>query len=81
MSNHEHEHCGCGCEHHDHDHKPMDKYMTAISQSGVSTDDAAISAAVQRRSLRLDLTSSAMIFRRLNSRYKQATTAREVTPQ
>ena len=49
MSNHEHEHCGCGCEHHDHDHehKPMDKYMTAINQSSVTTDDAAVSAAVQ----------------------------------
>ena len=47
MSNHEHEHCGCGCEHHDHDHKPMDKYMTAINQSNVTTDDAAVSAAVQ----------------------------------
>lgn len=49
MSNHEHEHCSCGCEHHDHehDHKPMDKYMTAISQSNVITDDAAITAAVQ----------------------------------
>ncbi len=47
MSNHEHEQCGCGCEHHDHDHKPMDKYMTAINQSGVTIDDAAVTAAVQ----------------------------------
>ena len=49
MSNHEHENCGCGCEHHDHEHehKPMDKYMTAINQSGVTTDDAAVTAAVQ----------------------------------
>ena len=46
MSNHEHEHCGCGCEHHDH--KPVaDKYMTAINQSNVTTDDAAVAAAVQ----------------------------------
>ena len=46
MSNHEHEHCGCGCEHHDH--KPMtDKYMTAVNQSNVTTDDAAVAAAVQ----------------------------------
>ena len=47
MSNHEHDHCGCGCEHHDHDHKPMDKYMTAINQSQVTIDDAAVSAAVR----------------------------------
>ena len=46
MSNHEHEHCGCGCEHHDH--KPVaDKYMTAINQSNVTIDDAAVAAAVQ----------------------------------
>ena len=44
MSNHEHEHCGCGCEHHEHDHKPMDKYTTAISQSTVTLDDAAMTA-------------------------------------
>ena len=47
MSNHEHEHCGCGCGHHEHDHKPMDKYMTAINQSNVTIDDAAVTTAVQ----------------------------------
>lgn len=51
MSNHEHDHCGCGCEHHDHNHEEpklqMDKYMAAISQSNVTTDDAAVAAAVQ----------------------------------
>ena len=45
MSNHDH--CGCGCEHHEHEHKSMDKYMSAINQSNVTIDDAAVTAAVQ----------------------------------
>ena len=49
MSNPEHDHCGCGCEHHHHEESEVrqDKYMTAISQSNVTTDDAAVAAAVQ----------------------------------
>jgi len=40
--------CGCGCEHHHdhHDEAAQNKYLAAIEASQVTTDDAAVSAAV-----------------------------------
>ena len=45
--NHQHGHCDCGCG-HDHDHENESKYEAVVSSSCVSTDDAAVAAAVQR---------------------------------
>jgi len=43
----EHEHCNCGHDHHHHEVGGTDKYQTAINQSNVTIDDAAVAAAVQ----------------------------------
>ena len=46
---HNHDHCGCGCEHHhDHENESLDRYQIVVEQSQVTTDDAAVAAAVQR---------------------------------
>ena len=48
MANHHehgHEHCDCGCS-HDH-HENESKYEAVVNSSRVTTDDAAVSAAVQ----------------------------------
>ena len=42
---HQHDHCGCGHEHHCENES---KYEAVVNNSKVSTDDAAISAAVQQ---------------------------------
>ena len=46
---HNHDHCGCGCEHHhDHENESLDRYEIVVEQSQVTTDDAAVTADVQR---------------------------------
>jgi deoxyribose-phosphate aldolase len=45
MNHDHHDHCGCGCEHHDHE---MDRYQAAIEACQVTTDDAAVEAAVKK---------------------------------
>lgn len=46
---HNHDHCGCGCEHHhDHENESLDRYQIVVEQSQVTTDDAAVTADVQR---------------------------------
>ncbi len=46
-NHHNHEHCDCGCS-HDHHHENENKYEAVVAGSHVGTDDAAVSAAVQR---------------------------------
>lgn len=49
MNEHHHDHCGCGCDHHhDHENESLDRYEIVVEQSQVTTDDAAVSADVQR---------------------------------